>query len=76
MHIRFNRALRGDYGRAKPGDVKMVSAAIGKSLIQRGLAVEVDAPADEPEGDAEQTGKTGAAKGKGPDKAPAKPDAD
>jgi len=44
MHIRFNRPLRGDYGRAKVGDVKMVEAHIGKSLVQRGLAVEVDAP--------------------------------
>ncbi|MGV3580004.1 hypothetical protein [Brevundimonas sp.] len=53
MHIRFNRSLRGDYGRAKPGDVKLVSKEVGKSLIARGLAVEVEAPADEPGGDGE-----------------------
>ena len=44
MHIRFNRPLRGDYGRAKVGDVKLVSKEVGKSLVQRGLAVEVAAP--------------------------------
>lgn len=44
MHIRFNRSLRGDYGRAKPGDVKLVSKEIGKSLVSRGLAEEVDGP--------------------------------
>lgn len=44
MHIRFQRPLRGDYGRAKAGDVKMVAKDIGKSLVQRGLAVEVPAP--------------------------------
>lgn len=47
MHIRFNRALRGDYGRAKIGDVKLVSKDIGKKLVQRGLAVEVPAPEDD-----------------------------
>ncbi len=47
MHIRFSRSLRGDYGRAKPGDVKLVSKEIGKSLVTRGLAEEVEAPADE-----------------------------
>jgi hypothetical protein len=55
MHIKFNRALRGDYGRARVGDVKLVSAAIGKSLINRGLAVEVDKPADEPADEATET---------------------
>lgn len=44
MHIRFNRSLRGDYGRAKVGDVKLVEKDIGKSLVKRGLAEEVDAP--------------------------------
>lgn len=44
MHIRFNRSLRGDYGRARPGDVKLVSREIGKSLVQRELAVEVEGP--------------------------------
>lgn len=43
MHIRFNRSLRGDYGRAKAGDVKLVEKDVGKSLVKRGLAVEVDA---------------------------------
>jgi len=42
MHIRFNRSLRGDYGRARVGDVKLVEPDVGKSLVQRGLAVEVD----------------------------------
>lgn len=46
MHIRFQRPLRGDYGRAKVGDVKLVTKEIGKSLVKRGLAVEVDGPAD------------------------------
>lgn len=46
MHIRFNRALRGDYGRARPGDVKLVTKEIGKRLVQRGLAVQVEAPDD------------------------------
>ncbi len=49
MHIRFNRSLRGDYGRAKPGDVKLVTKEIGKSLIARGLADEVDGPEENPE---------------------------
>lgn len=44
MHIRFNRSLRGDYGRAKVGDVKLVEKDVGKSLVKRGLAEEVDAP--------------------------------
>ena len=47
MHIRFNRSLRGDYGRARVGDVKMVEAAVGKSLVQRGLAAEVEAPSED-----------------------------
>lgn len=58
MHIRFNRPLRGDYGRAKTGDVKMVTKEVGKSLIARGLAEEVDAAADAPDApdsDTEQT---------------------
>ncbi len=42
MHIRFKRSLRGDYGRARAGDVKLVEPEVGKSLVQRGLAVEVD----------------------------------
>ena len=51
MHIRFNRALRGDYGRAKVNDIKLVEKDVGKSLVQRGLAVEVEAPPeDETEG--------------------------
>lgn len=52
MHIRFNRSLRGDYGRAYPGDVKMVSKEIGKSLVARGLADEVEAPAEDAEAEA------------------------
>ena len=44
MHIKFNRSLRGDYGRARVGDVKLVEKEVGKSLVQRGLAVEVKAP--------------------------------
>lgn len=44
MHIRFNRSLRGDYGRAKAGDVKLVEKDVAKSLIKRGLAEEVEAP--------------------------------
>ena len=52
MHIRFKRSLRGDYGRAYPGDVKMVSREVAKSLITRGLAEEVEAPAEEAEADA------------------------
>lgn len=44
MHIKFKRPLRGDYGRARVGDVKLVEKDIGKSLVERGLAVEVDAP--------------------------------
>lgn len=44
MHIKFNRSLRGDYGRARVGDVKLVDKDVGKSLVDRGLAVEVDAP--------------------------------
>ncbi|GLK49497.1 hypothetical protein GCM10017620_24700 [Brevundimonas intermedia] len=44
MHIRFNRALRGDYGRAKVGDVKLVEKDVGKSLVKRGLAEEVEPP--------------------------------
>jgi endonuclease YncB( thermonuclease family) len=44
MHIKFNRSLRGDYGRARVGDVKLVEKDVGKSLVERGLAVEVDAP--------------------------------
>lgn len=63
MHIRFNRALRGDYGRARPGDVKLVSKDIGKSLVHRGLAVEVEGPDEEPEGDeADATKKAKGAK--------------
>lgn len=42
MHIKFKRSLRGDYGRARAGDVKLVEPEVGKSLVQRGLAVEVD----------------------------------
>lgn len=42
MFIRFNRSLRGDYGRARAGDVKLVEAEVGKNLVKRGLAVEVD----------------------------------
>lgn len=42
MYIRFKRALRGDYGRARAGDVKLVEPDVGKSLVQRDLAVEVD----------------------------------
>jgi len=42
MHIRFNRSLRGDYGRARAGDVKLVEPEVAKSLIERGLAVEAD----------------------------------
>lgn len=42
MHIQFKRSLRGDYGRARAGDVKLVEPDVGKSLVQRGLAVEVD----------------------------------
>lgn len=42
MHIKFKRSLRGDYGRARVGDVKLVEPDVGKSLVQRGLAVEVD----------------------------------
>lgn len=45
MHVRFNRSLRGDYGKARVGDIKMVPADVGKSLIQRGLAEEVPDPA-------------------------------
>lgn len=47
MHIKFNRPLRGDYGRARVGDVKLVGKEVGKSLVARGLAVEVDPPKDE-----------------------------
>lgn len=47
MHIRFNRSLRGDYGRAQVGDVKMVTPEVGKSLVRRGLAAEVQAPTEE-----------------------------
>lgn len=55
MHIRFNRSLRGDYGRARVGDVKLVEKDVGKSLIERGLAVAVDGPADAPEGEGTET---------------------
>lgn len=41
MHIKFNRSLRGDYGRARAGDIKLVEPEIGKSLVTRGLAAEV-----------------------------------
>ena len=42
MYIKFKRSLRGDYGRARAGDVKLVEPDVGKSLVQRDLAVEVD----------------------------------
>lgn len=58
MHIRFNRPLRGDYGRAKTGDVKLVTKEIGKSLIARGLAEEVEAPADAPDADGDTETET------------------
>lgn len=48
MHIRFLRPLRGDYGRAKVGDVKLVTNEAGKSLVQRGLAEPAAAPKDRP----------------------------
>lgn len=54
MHIRFNRPLLGDYGQARVGDVKMVTKEVGKSLVQRGHAVEVEAP-DEDEADGGET---------------------
>lgn len=57
MHIRFNRSLRGDYGRARVGDVKMVTKDIGKSLIHRGLAEEVEGPSDEDQPDKKQKAK-------------------
>ena len=70
MHIRFNRSLRGDYGHARPGDVKLVTKDIGKNLVSRGLAVEVEAPADAPaepatEGDAPAAKDAKPAKGAG-----------
>lgn len=65
MYVRFNKSLRGDYGRAARGDVKMVTKEVGKSLIDRGLAEEAaapdDQPADHPEPAKEVAGK---AKGK------------
>lgn len=41
MRIRFNKPLRGDYGRAARGEVKDVADDVAKSLIGRGLAVDV-----------------------------------
>lgn len=64
MHIRFNRALRGDYGRVRPGDVKLVSKDVARSLISRGLAVETVAPEDD---DAALDAKLAALSGKSPD---------
>lgn len=71
MHIKFKRSLRGDYGRARAGDVKLVEPEVGKSLVQRGLAVEVDeAAAKAAEKAAADKVKAAAAAGKGQ----AKPD--
>lgn len=41
MRIRFNRTLQGDYGRAVRHEVKDVADTVGKSLVDRGLAVVV-----------------------------------
>lgn len=53
MRIQFNKPLRGDYGRVARHEVKAVGDEPGqvpmktaKSLVERGLAVEVDAKAD------------------------------
>lgn len=45
MFVRFAKALRGDYGRARKGDVREVNADIAKKLVQRGYAVETKGPA-------------------------------
>ena len=45
MFVRFNKSLRGDYGRARKGDVREVNADIAKKLLQRGYAVETKGPA-------------------------------
>lgn len=67
MHIRFNRPLRGDYGRANVGDVKLVSKDVGKSLVRRGLAVEVDGPPEDEEQAADAKAKLGKGRGKAGD---------
>nr|WP_312296119.1 hypothetical protein [Brevundimonas diminuta] len=76
MHIRFNRSLRGDYGRARAGDVKLVEPEVGKSLVKRGLAVEVDEKAAaEAAAKAEAKAKDAVVKGRGkPAEAAAKAD--
>ena len=35
MFVRFKKALRGDYGRARKGDVREVNADIAKKLVNR-----------------------------------------
>lgn len=66
MHIRFNRSLRGDYGRARAGDVKLVEPEVGKNLVKRGLAVEVDEKAaGEAAAKAEAKAKDAVVKGRG-----------
>lgn len=60
MHIRFNRSLRGDYGRVRPGDVRLVSKEVARSLIGRGLAVETtEAVTDEASLDAQLAALSG-----------------
>lgn len=47
MKVRALKTQIGDYGKAYPGDEFTVTAAYGKSLIDKGLAEEIETEKEE-----------------------------
>ncbi len=57
MKIRALKSIAGDYGFLKRGDEAEIADGTAKELITLGDVEQVDAPADNAEGDAPKKGK-------------------